>query len=170
MVDLVSPAAALFEAADRELAEEFVAGLVAYGDGLLDLELPLLRGLGTAAPPSLVADAVRRVEAQLATAPRADDDWSITWSGCGCDLCGSLRSFLADPAIRQLDWPLRTDGRKHVHRQIDTAELPVTHRTIRKGRPYVLRLTKLGDLHERERDQRRQATADLVWLRDLDRR
>ena len=170
MVDLVTPAAALFVAADRELAEEFVAGLAAYVDGLLDLELPLLRGLGVAAPPSLAADAVRRLEMQLATAPRADDDWSITWSGCGCDLCGSLRSFLADPAIRALDWPLRTDGRKHVHRQIDTAELPVTHHTIRKGRPYVLRLAKLSDLHEREREQRRQATADLVWLRDLDRR
>lgn len=166
MASLVGPAEALFEAADAELVEQFVAALAAHGDGVLDLELPLLHRLGAGAPSSLVDDAVRRLEGLLATAPRSPDDWSIVWSGCGCDLCGTLQNFLADPSTTELDWPLRTDRRQHIHQRIDAAELPVTHHTIRKGSPYTLRLAKQRDLHECEAEERRQATADLAWLRE----
>jgi hypothetical protein len=76
-----------------------------------------------------------------------------------------LQSFLADRSATELDWPLRADRRQHVHQRIDAAELPVTHRTIRKGSPYTLRLAKQPDLRERDAALRRQATADLVWLR-----
>lgn len=165
MAPLVGTAEALFEAADAEQVEEFVAALAAYGDGVLDLELPLLRRLGAAAPSSLVGDAVRRLEGLLAIAPRSADDWSIVWSGCGCDLCDTLQSFLAGRATTKFDWPLRTDRRRHIHQRIDAAELPITHHTIRKGSPYTLRLTKQRDLHEREAEQRRQVTEDLAWLR-----
>lgn len=165
MASLVDPAKALFEAADAELVEEFVTAFAAYGEGLLDLELPLLRRLGAEAPSSLIDDAVRRLEALLAATPRSADDWSIPWSGCGCAECGIFEGFLAARAATELDWPLRTDGRQHIHQRIDAAELPVTHQTIRKGRPYTLRLVKQRDLHVREAEQRRQATADLAWLR-----
>ena len=86
-------------------------------------------------------------------------------SGCGCDLCDTLRRFLADRSATELDWPLRTDRRQHIHQCIDIAELPVTHHTIRKGSPYTLRLAKQNDLHEREAEERHQAKADLAWLR-----
>jgi hypothetical protein len=165
-LESVLPAAeALFKAADPQVSGEFVAALAAYDDGIRDLELPLLRGLRASAPPDLVADAVRRLELLIATTPRVADDWSIVWAGCGCDLCARLQEFLADSSVVELDWPLRTDRRQHVHQRIESAELPVTHRTIRKGSPYILHLAKQRDLHEREAGERRQATADLVWLR-----
>lgn len=165
MASIVEPAEALFKAADADLVEQFVASLAACGDGALDLELPLLRRLGSDAPASLVDDAVRRLDLQLAVPPRREDDWSITWSGCGCDLCDRLQSFLADRSATEIDWPLRADRRQHVHQRIDAAELPVTHRTIRKGSPYTLRLAKQPDLRDRDVALRRQATADLMWLR-----
>lgn len=85
--------------------------------------------------------------------------------GCGCDLCDTLQGFLADRDATKLDWPLRADRRQHIHQRIDAGEPVVSHRTIRKGSPYTLRLIETGDLHEREEEQRRQATADLAWLR-----
>ena len=165
MAPLVAPSAALFTTADAEQVVEFVAALAACGDGVLDLELPLLRSLGTNVSSSLVDDAVRRLEGLLTVPPRSADDWSIVWSGCGCELCGTLQDFLADRSVTELDWPLRTDRRQHIHQRIDAAEFPVTHRTIRKGSPYTLRLTKQRDLHAREAERRRQLMADLAWLR-----
>jgi hypothetical protein len=162
---MVLAAEALVETADPQVVGEVVAALARHDDGILDLVLPLLRALGDDAPPRLVADAVHRLERSVATTPRADDDWSIGWAGCGCDLCVHLQEFLADSSAVEVDWPPRTDGRQHVHRYIDAAELPVTHRTIRTGRPYVLHLAKKRDLHEREAGERRQAVADLAWLR-----
>jgi hypothetical protein len=146
---------------------EIVAALTAHDHGIRDLEfeLPLLRGLGASAPPGLMADAVRRLESWLATTPRGADDWSIVWAGCGCDLCDRLQAFLCDSSVVELDWPLRTDRRQHVHQRIESAELPVTHTTIRTGRPYILHLVKQRELHEREATERKQARADLVWLR-----
>jgi hypothetical protein len=165
LASLVGPAEGLFGAAEPELVEEFVASLAACDEGVLDLELPLARRLGEDAPSSLIDDAARRLESLLDAAPRFADDWSIAWSGCGCDLCQTLESFLADAHATELDWPLRTDRRQHVHQRIDSAELPVTHHTIRRGSPYTLRLVKQADLHEREAAQRRQAAVDLAWLR-----
>ncbi|MDT0202243.1 2OG-Fe(II) oxygenase [Nocardioides sp. AE5] len=165
MEPLVSPAAALFATSGDEQVGEFVGTLAAYDDGVLDLERPLLRRLGAEAPRALVEDAVRRLEIALEAPPRLANDWSIAWSGCGCELCEGLQAFLSDRDETELDWPLRADRRQHIHQRIDAAELPVTHRTIRKGSPYVLRLTKDPRLHEMEGEQRRRATVDLAWLR-----
>lgn len=162
---LIPATEAIFTAADSQVVGDIVTTVSAYGDGVLDLELPLLHRLGTEAPSSLVDDAVRRLEGLLATLPRPTDDWSIVWSGCGCELCDTLQRFLADRSATELDWPLRTDRRQHIHQRIDAAELPVTHHTIRKGSPYTLCLAKQRDLYEREAEQRRQATAELAWLR-----
>ena len=125
----------------------------------------MLRSLGADVSSSLVDEAVRRLEGLLAVPPRPADDWSIVWSGCSCELCEILRNFLADRSVTELDWPLRTDRRQHIHQRIDAAELPVTHRTIRMGSPYTLRLAKQRDLHAREAEQRSQLMADLAWLR-----
>lgn len=165
MASVVPAAEALFKAADPQVSGRLVAALASYDDGIRDLELPSLRRLGVSAPPDLVADAVRRLELLVAMTPRVADDWSIVWAGCGCDLCARLQEFLADSSVVELDWPLRTDRRQHVHQRIESTELPVTHSTIRKGSPYILHLAKQRDLHEREAGERRQATADLVWLR-----
>jgi hypothetical protein len=95
---------------------------------------------------------------------RDEDDWSIEWTGCGCDLCDTLGTFLGSRSRRIFEWPLATDGRRHVHTQIDSAALPVRHQTRRLGRPYTLVLTKTDELFTREKDARHKAVTDLAWL------
>jgi hypothetical protein len=46
--------------------------------------------------------------------------------------CGTLGTFLGSRARRIFEWPLATDGRRHVHTQIDSAE-PMRHQTRRQG-------------------------------------
>lgn len=75
-----------------------------------------------------------------------------------------LAGYLTDPAKRTFEWPLATNGRRHVHSRLDGAELPVRHQTRRTGRPYTLVLTKTAAIFERERRARRRDEADLTWL------
>lgn len=63
-----------------------------------------------------------------------------------------------------LAWPLKADGRRHVHAQIDSAGLPVLHQTRRQGRPYTLVLTKTEALFTRAVDARNRTITDLAWL------
>jgi hypothetical protein len=145
-------------------------------DPVTVLELATLRAAASswAAPASgtvggtsladLAADCAARLRARLALPQRADGDWSIELpAGCSCELCSSLRKFLAGPS-RVYEWPLAEQRRRHVHERIDRAELPVTHVTRRKGRPYTLVLTKTDALFTDERSTRVTATADLEWL------
>lgn len=106
------------------------------------------------------------IERRLARPIRSADDWSLTLpGGCDCALCDTLAAFLADPSARTHEWPIAKPKRQHVHSRIDTAELPVTHRTRREGSPHKLVLTKTNDLFEREVAARRRDEADLRWLR-----
>jgi len=105
------------------------------------------------------------LEARLARPARAGDDWSIELpKDCSCELCAGLQTFLHDPSRKTFEWPLAQDRRAHVHRRVETAELPVTHETRRRGRPYTLVLAKTDELFERERQHRRRDEADLAWL------
>ncbi|MFI1730749.1 hypothetical protein ACH40E_16260 [Streptomyces acidicola] len=125
----------------------------------------------------LARDCAGRLETFLATAQRAEGDWAIAWAGCGsvvgggraqaggCGLCDTLAAFLASPSERVLEWPLAKEGRRHVHSAIDQAGLPVSHSTRRQGRPYTLVLTKTDALFTRERQARRTADKDLIWLK-----
>jgi hypothetical protein len=113
----------------------------------------------------LAADQATRLGARLARPTRAADDWSIELpDGCACDLCGTLGSFLANPAQQTLEWVLAQDRRSHVQYRIDQAELPVRHLIRHQGRPYTLVLAKTAQLFEREMQQRAQNQADLGWL------
>jgi hypothetical protein len=130
--------------------------------------LPALRlpGARRAAGLDAVArDCAERLGAILARRPREGDDWSIDWNGCECGLCDTLGAFLGSWSRTALPWPLATDGRRHVHTQIDSAGLPVQHQTRRQGRPYTLVLTKTDELFTRASNARRQAETDLAWLR-----
>jgi hypothetical protein len=113
----------------------------------------------------LAAACGARLRARLSRPPRADDDWSIELAGgCACALCGTLATFLEDPARRSFEWPLAKEGRRHIHSRIDVNELPVRHGTRRQGRPFTLVLTKTQELFERERRARARDEADLEWL------
>jgi hypothetical protein len=164
---LSSPLTRLIEAADDLLREEITAALRGYGDTVLECLIPALRS----APPQSVAgfdeiarDCARRLAAILARPQREDDDWSIAWTGCRCELCDTLAAFLGSRSRRTFEWPLAKDGRRHVHAQIDSAGLPVRHQTQRQGRPYTLVLTKTDELFTRARTARHTAETDLAWL------
>lgn len=163
--------AAVISAADvRDQAVEY---LCQETDDLIAALMPALRAAKALAPPTRTAaglDVVARhcsgrLRARLARPPRADDDWSIDVpAGCSCKLCGALSGFLSDPTRHSFEWPLATDGRRHVHSRIDMSELPVRHQTRRTGRPYTLVLTKTEAVFEREQQARRRDETDAAWI------
>jgi 2OG-Fe(II) oxygenase superfamily len=170
---LSSPLVQLLEAADGRLRDEIVAALRGYGDRVLGCLMPALR-LAAARPAAVrraagldmvARDCAERLGTIIARPLRVEDDWSIQWAGCGCDLCDALGTFLGSRSRRIFEWPLAKDGRRHVHTQIDSVELPVRHQTRRQGRPYTLVLTKTDELFTRQKDARHNAVADLTWLR-----
>lgn len=123
------------------------------------LSSPLARLLDVVA-----RDCTERLGAIIVRPPRDEDDWSIEWTACRCDLCDTLGTFLRSRSRRILEWPLATGGRQHVHTQIDSAGLPVRHQTRRQGRPYTLVLTKTDALFTHAKNARQQAVTDLAWL------
>jgi hypothetical protein len=166
------PLVRLLEAADDKLRDEIVAALRGYGDNVLGCLMPALRSAAAlptdarrAAGLDVVArDCGGRLGAIIARPLRDEDDWSIEWIGCGCGLCDMLGTLLGSRSRRIFEWPLARDGRRHVHTQIDSAELPVQHLTRRQGRPYTLVLTKTDELFTRQEDARHKAVTDLAWL------
>ncbi|HYQ64888.1 2OG-Fe(II) oxygenase [Actinophytocola sp.] len=164
---LSSPLTRLVEAADDTLREEITTALRVYGDTVLECLMPALRVVASrsaAGFDEIARDCARRLAAILARPEREDDDWSIAWTGCRCELCDTLAKFLGSRSRRTLEWPLAKDGRRHVHAQIDAAGLPVRHQTRRQGRPYTLVLTKTDELFTRARTARHTAETDLAWL------
>jgi hypothetical protein len=161
------PLARLLEAADDTLHEAITEDVRSYEDTVLECLMPALRLAHTRATAGLgplARDCAKRLGRIAATPPRDADDWSITWTGCGCDLCDRLGTFLGSRTQRVHEWPLAKDGRRHVHSRIDAAELPVRHQTRRQGRPYTMVLTKTDKLFTNAANARAKAAADLAWL------
>lgn len=173
---LALPLRHVLAAADEELRDGILAALRECGDTVLECLMPLLRRAAEALPAAewgvagldaIARDCADRLRAVCERPPRAADDWSVAWDGCGCELCSVLGAFLGSRSRRVLEWPLAKEGRRHVHTRIDSAQLPVRHQTRRQGRPYTLVLTKTQELFTREQTVRRQAAADLAWLMSL---
>ncbi|MFD2421904.1 hypothetical protein [Amycolatopsis pigmentata] len=167
---LSSPLVKLLEAADDTLREEITGALCEYEDTVLECLIPALKFVGArsiAGLDAVVRDCAQRLRAMADQPPRDEDDWSIPWTGCGCGLCDTLAAFLGSRSRQVFEWPLATEGRRHVHAQIDSAGLPVRHQTRRQGRPYTLVLTKTGELFTRATNARHKATIDLAWLMSM---
>jgi hypothetical protein len=164
---LASSLVCLLEVADDPLRDEITGALREYEETVLECLMPALRLADARQVSGLDAvaqDCAQRLDAIVARPPRDKDDWSIAWTGCGCDLCDTLEAFLGSRSRRVLEWPLAKDGRRHVHTRIDSAGLSVQHQTRRQGRPYTLVLTKTDALFTRATDARRSAVTDLAWL------
>ncbi|WP_234044630.1 2OG-Fe(II) oxygenase [Streptomyces adelaidensis] len=165
--NLSTPLARLLEAVDDNLRDGITETLRAYADTVLECLMPALRlahARGTAGLGPLARDCAQRLGRIAATPPRGADDWSISWTGCGCALCDRLGAFLGSRTQRVHEWPLAKDGRRHIHSRIDAAELPVRHQTRRQGRPYTLVLAKTDKLFTGPANVRAKAAADLAWL------
>lgn len=167
LAELGVPLARVLEAASDEHGAIIAEALRDSGDNVVELLVPLLRAHRPPPAPAVVAiaDDCRSRLIRLVDRPaRAESDWSMAWTGCGCEVCDRLATFLGARSEHTDEWPLAKPGRQHVHQQIDAAGLPVRHITRRQGRPYTLLLTKTEDLVRREEDVRRQARTDLAWL------
>src|SRR5687767_3281804 len=98
-----------------DVRDEAVRFLCHENDHVLACLMPALRA-AESLPPDAVRDSrldaiarhcAARLEARLARPPRAAGDWSVQPpADCSCRLCGTLGSFLADPARRTFEWPL----------------------------------------------------------------
>lgn len=178
LAELGKPVAALLTAATATGAASITDGISGFltsvdGDPVTVLQLATLRAALSADPApgqdglgELAADCSARLRGRLDRPRRDASDWSIILpaGGCACELCGTLRDFLAAADQRTLQWPLAEQGRRHVHSRIDGAELPVTHETRREGRPYTLVLTKTSALHAGEQAARDRDETDLAWI------
>ncbi len=169
LASVITAAAAIGAASTLDAVSSYVGE---QGDAVTTLEMSALRAAakasrrGAAGLGDLAADCAARLRTRLARPRRAPGDWSVELSGgtCGCELCDNLHAFLADKSRRTFDWPLAKERRQHVHARIDAAELPVTHVTIRQGRPYTLVLNKTDALFTREQEARNRDETDLEWL------
>ena len=167
LADLGQPLARLLEAVSDERGARIAEALRAADTHVVELLVPALRAHRPPSTDTLVAvalDCRDRLTRLIDSPARAEDDWSIEWTGCGCAECVRLETFLRSESARAHDWPLAKPGRQHVHRQIDDAGLPVRHTTRRQGRPFTLVLEKTKALFQQEQDTRRQAQRDLDWL------
>jgi hypothetical protein len=157
-----------------DLRDRMIAFLVANADDLpVQVPLGLLRAAHRdrrEALPDLGLFPLHEHSAQmlvtrLAGPARAADDWSIgTALRCSCKLCTTLSRFLRAPSESRFEWPLAKEHRKHVHRVIDSRDLPLLHKTRRTGRPFTLLLEKTAAVFERDAVERRLWTAELAWL------
>lgn len=175
---LSGPVLALVESAriDPELQRSIVDFIAGDTDQLEVLRLALLRaaherhGLSTLRAVGLKAlheGCARDLARRLNVPPRAADDWSITTPlRCSCKLCGTLKAYLRAPRNIRFEWPLAKEGRAHVHRAIDSQDLPVRHITRRVGRPFTLMLEKTPALFERDAAERQVWEKELQWLEE----
>ena len=172
LASVLAAAAAIGAAGPADAVSGYVRK---QGDAVTALEMSALHAAADSARDGarseagvsdLAADCAARLRARLARPQRASGDWSIELpaGSCVCDLCDTLRVFLADQSRRTFEWPLAQQGRRHVHDQIDAAELPVTHVTRRQGRPYTLVLNKTDALFARGQEARIRDETDLKWL------
>jgi len=119
----------------------------------------------------LLKAAERELDALAQRMDRRPDHWVIEIPDVarGRD-CKALHAFLRSSETT-VEMPLNKERRKHLHRKIDAAGLPVKHVTRRTGRPFVLVLEKQASLHTRDRALRKKALAQLkrvrARLRDL---
>lgn len=92
-----------------------------------------------------------QLEARTETPPRAPMDFRRDDAvRCGCHDCRRLARFLRDPNAEKIEMPMAKARRQHLHQQIDSQRLDVTHQTRRQGSPHVLVCTKTNASYERD--------------------
>lgn len=102
---------------------------------------------------------------RLRAPARPKDNWSIPAPDrCRCKLCGTLARFLLALDQIRFEWPLAKEQRAHIHRMVDSHDLPVSHTTRRTGRPFTLVLVKTDALFQRDAAERRFWQDELGWL------
>ena len=162
-------------AGSRELQDTMLGFAATVAGGPVLAMTYLLRAAAKNTPRSTLADlrlgdlhgrCLKELQSRLDEPPRGENDWSIPGPvRCGCDLCGQLSPFLADPKRTLFEWPIAKQKRRHIHGIIEEHAFPVTHHTRRSGSPYTLVLEKTRALFKTEADERRTWQRELSWLK-----
>lgn len=98
--------------------------------------------------------------------PAAPQDWrQDVVISCGCADCDELQAFARDPVARTHRFSVRKDRRQHLHRQIESQGLDITHVTERIGSPQTLVCNKDRRTYERRCKQYR---GDIAALRSIE--
>ena len=97
--------------------------------------------------------------------PETPDNWIIdSPKSCDCYLCKKLQAFCQDPVETVLRIPVRQDLRRHLHLEIDSNRLSVSHKTERRGRPFTLVCTKNRSGFHRRLDVYRTDVSHMEFL------
>ena len=92
------------------------------------------------------------LERRTAIPPQPPSDYQRSANmKCKCADCLRVAVFLKDGDTKQLSLPLAKQRRQHMHIQIESCRLELTHVTERRGSPHVLVLTKTNALFEESR-------------------
>lgn len=163
-------AAKVLTAADAAHSATIGEDLAVIEGPVAPLYVSILRSAknpGSANFAAIVEVCLNRLAIEVARPERAADDWSISFTGCGCEDCGHLGSFLAAAEQRSETWPLAKPRRQHIHAMIDAQGLPVTHTTERTGSPHKLKLHKTAQLMKEDAAERKFYETQLAWLQSL---
>jgi hypothetical protein len=83
--------------------------------------------------------------------PAPPTDWrQPAVLSCKCEDCRALQAFALDAEAQVARFRVRQDRRQHLHRQIETHGLDMTHVTERKGSPQTLVCTKTRRTYQRQ--------------------
>ncbi len=98
--------------------------------------------------------------------PAAPQDWRQDATiSCGCADCVELQAFTRDPLAQTHRFRVRKDRRQHLHRQVESHGLDMTHVTERIGSPQTLVCSKDRRTYQHRCKQYR---SDIAALRSLD--
>ena len=78
-----------------------------------------------------------------ATRPEPPTHWRVDVKiGCRCHACRKLKAFCLDVTAETTAFAMREDLRLHLQQKIKSLDLPMDHKTVKRGRPYKLVCTK----------------------------
>jgi hypothetical protein len=179
LVSLCKPIGSVIEASrvtQQPALQDRIVEFLTSDDAALPVQVPIgvLRSAREHHRPSTLkswglrpvhAHCIQVMTDRLNRPARTNTDWSIqTPIRCACPLCQTLTQFLRAKDKVRLEWPLVKNQRFHIHRTIDRFDLPITHTTRRKGRPFMLVLEKTAELFERDAAERLSWRQELQWL------
>jgi hypothetical protein len=97
--------------------------------------------------------------------PESPKDWRLDVKiACRCDDCRELQAFALDPASQTHRFRVKKERRQHLHQQIDSHRLDMTHVTEHTGSLQTLVCSKTRATYERQCQQYKE---DLVSMAAL---
>ena len=128
--------------------------------------VPLAKPVLGPAMQHLHAACLAHLESRAAQPLEAPKDWVRPSDiACSCAHCRALAGFLANPAMEV--WTLKAAEaiRRHVEREIRSAQADIDFRTERKGSPHGLFCKKNQASYKRRVVQRKQDPEDIAFLK-----